>query len=341
MANREGPDLEGRLCSVVSEASGEDLGGYAVPFEHRLLIEVAPPWEGDVGASKHYPEGLWDALMVAWRRGSQVGMTALLPDPEYSVEGSTRLIYLSRPDGPFAAYERAEYLLPGEDLVPAVGALFGEPEEASRFEKHRQDTGDVRDLVVCTHGRHDACCGKFGYPVYEALRREHAEQEGLRVWRASHLGGHRFAPTLVDYPEGRYWGRLEPWAVEKLVSKDVEFSEMERFYRGWSGLESRFEQIAEREILTREGWSWTGYLKQGRVLAVNADESRAEVCIEYASPDGDISGAYTAVVEECGSVLTQIDSGTEPLQDTRQYRVSRLEKTPRNSSRPSLPRRPY
>ena len=328
MATREDPGFEGRLCSVVSKESGEDLAGYAVPFEHRLLVEVAPPWEDDVGASKNYPEGLWDAMMVAWRSGSQVGMTALLPDPEYSVEGCTRLVYLRRPAGPFAAYEKIEYLLPHKDLIPAVEALFGEPEAASRFEGYREDTRGVRDLAVCTHGRHDACCGKFGYPIYEMLRREHAEPGKLRVWRASHLGGHRFAPTLVDYPEGRYWGRLEPWAVEKLVSRDGPFPEMGRFHRGWSGLESRFEQIAEGEILAREGWRWTGYLKEGRLLAVDEDERRAEVRIEYVSPDGGVSGSYAAVVEESGNVLTQVDSGPKPLQESRQYRVSRLEHSP-------------
>ncbi len=316
--------FEGRLCSIVSRASGEELAGSAIPFEHRLLVEVSPPWEGDVGASRHYPEGLWEALMGAWRRGSQVGMTAILPDPEYSVEGRSRLVYLRRPDGPFAGYEKREYLLPDEDLVPAVEALFGGPEGALRFEEYRRDTGSVRDLVVCTHGSHDACCGKFGYPIYEKLRRDHAQQDRLRVWRASHLGGHRFAPTLVDYPEGRYWGRLEPWAVEALVSRKGPASELRRFHRGWSGLESNFEQIVEGEILAREGWGWTGYLKEGRMLA-DEDGLRARVRIGYRSRDGATSGSYTAVVEESGRVMTLIDSGSEPLQEARQYRVERLE----------------
>jgi hypothetical protein len=326
MAKREDLDSEGRLCSVVSEANGENLAGYAIPFEHRLLVEVAPPWESDVGASRHYPKGLWEALMVAWRRGSQVGMTAILPDPEYSVEGSTRLVYLRRPDGPFATYEKVEYLLPHEDLIPAVEALFDTKEEVVRFEEYRRDTRNVRDLVVCTHGRHDACCGKFGYPIYEALRRGYAGPDGLRVWRASHLGGHRFAPTLVEYPEGRYWGRLEPAALEGLVLRNGPASELRRFYRGWSGLESRFEQIAEGEILAREGWRWTGHLKHGRVLAVDEHERRAEVRIEYRDPDGTVSGSYAAVLEEDDRVMTLLDSGSEPLQEARQYRVARLEK---------------
>ncbi len=321
------PRFGNRLCSVVSKVNGEDLAGYAIPFEHRLLVEVAPPWEGDVGASRYYPEGLWDALMAAWRRGSPVGMTAILPDPEYSFTGWTRLVYLRRPRGPFAAYKKTEYLLPDGYLVPAVEALFDAPGGPSRFEEYRRDTRGVRDVVVCTHGSHDACCGKFGYPIYEKLRREYAEPDKLRVWRASHLGGHRFAPTLVDYPESRYWGRLEPWAIEGLASRNVPASELRRFYVGWSGLESRLEQIAEGEILAREGWQWTDYSKEGRVLSVDEGEHRAEVSIEYASPDGTISGSYAATVEENNSVMTLLDSGSEPLQEARQYRVGRLKNT--------------
>ena len=62
-----------------------------------------------------------------------------------------------------------------------------------------------------------------------------------------------------------------------------------RFYRGWSGLQSSFEQVAEREIFTREGWAWSGYLKEGRILA--SGRNRAEVRSAYESPDGAVSGA--------------------------------------------------
>ena len=108
------------------------------------------------------------------------------------------------------------------------------------------------------------------------------------MWRTSHIGGHRFAPTLIDFPEGRYWGHLEPDALEKLVLRKGFVSELGRFYRGWAGLSGKFEQIAEREIFVREGWEWTRYLKSGRTLKVDENEDRAEVRIEYATPGGSI-----------------------------------------------------
>jgi hypothetical protein len=318
---------ESRLCSVLSRANGEDPIGSATPFERCLLVEVAAPWEDDVAGSRHFPKGLWEVIEAAWDRGLIDKFAAVLPDVEYSREGYTRFLYFRRPPGPFAAYEKDDFLVPDAELVPVLEALFTEPDELSRFESYRQSSPHLREIMVCTHGSRDACCGKFGYPFYGTLRYQYAAPEGLRVWRVSHIGGHRFAPTLMDLPEGRYWGHLEPQAVESLVLRDGPASELRQFYRGWAGLGSKFEQIAEREILAREGWGWTGYLKEGRVLA--ADEDHAEVRIEYESYDGRVSGAYEAAVGAVGSVMTLGSSGTEPLSEAKQYEVSRLEKVSR------------
>jgi hypothetical protein len=214
--------------------------------------------------------------------------------------------------------------VPNDEVVAAVGALLEGLGVPPRFERYRQETGRVRDLLVCTHGSRDICCGKFGYPVYDLLRRRHAARGELRVWRTSHIGGHRFAPTMIDYPEGRYWGHLEPWAAEKVAARSGPVSDLGPFYRGWGGLRSPSEQVAEREIFALEGWAWTGYLKEGHVLASGDD--RAEVRIVYRSRDGAVSGAYGATVEATGTVMTLESSGNAELTEVDRYRVVRLEK---------------
>jgi hypothetical protein len=235
---------------------------------------------------------------------------------------------MRRPPGLAAAYEKAEYALPKDEVAGLVGALT-EPGGLARFERYaRGDTAHVREILVCTHGANDAACGKFGYPVYNLLRAKYAAgSEGrLRVWRTSHIGGHRFAPTLLDFPEGRYWGHLlEVGHVEDLVLRRGAASKLAPFCRGLAGLGRPFEQLAEREILAREGWAWTGYRKRGETLSVDENEDRAEVRIEYESPEG-VAGAYEATIEASGSVMTLGASGTDPLQEVKQYRVSRLEK---------------
>jgi hypothetical protein len=92
---------------------------------------------------------------------------------------------------------------------------------------------------------------------------------------------------MIDYPEGRYWGHLEPWAAERLAARRGPVSDLGPFLRGWAGLRSPAEQAAEREVFALEGWAWTGYLKEGRVLA--SGDGRTEVRIDYRSPDGAVS----------------------------------------------------
>ena len=61
-------------------------------------------------------------------------------------------------------------------------------------------------LLVCTNGRRDACCALTGRGLAAEVAATHP---GL-VWEASHLGGHRFAPTAVVLPLGVSLGRLTP-----------------------------------------------------------------------------------------------------------------------------------
>ncbi len=60
-------------------------------------------------------------------------------------------------------------------------------------------------FLVCTHGKRDACCARFGRPVDRAL----CSARGEEVWQSSHLGGHRFAATFVCLPHGHFFGRVD------------------------------------------------------------------------------------------------------------------------------------
>ena len=315
--------MKRRLCSEVSRRNGDDPIGTATPYDTYLAIEIPPPWKEDIARSASYPPGLWEALVRGWETGEITRSTGIMPDPEYSVEGYTRVLMLRRPDGPFAHFERSEYLLPTEKLVGLVEALADS--ESGRFDTYLQHTEGVRDVLVCTHGAKDACCGKFGYPIYERLRGIAEGNEKMRVWRTSHIGGHRFAATLIDLPEGRCWGHLEADSAERVLRRDVPAAELASKYRGWAGLQTDLEQVAERDVLAREGWDWTGYLKSSRLLSTGG-EGPARVRIEYAAQDGVASGAYEAEVELAGSVMTLSKSGPDPLQEVPQYRVASLEK---------------
>ena len=74
-------------------------------------------------------------------------------------------------------------------------------------------------ILVCTNGRRDACCARWGMPTYmamvEAADRAHLDAEA--VWQTTHVGGHRLAPNVVSLPAGLYYGRVQPEDSQALI----------------------------------------------------------------------------------------------------------------------------
>jgi hypothetical protein len=99
-------------------------------------------------------------------------------------------------------------------------------------------------LLVCTHGKHDACCAKYGLPVYEAMR--DLIDEGW-LWQCSHVGGDRFAGNVVCLPEGVYYGRVSAGDALGLVEDHLAGRVQLDFYRGRSCYSFRV-QAAERAV---------------------------------------------------------------------------------------------
>lgn len=90
---------------------------------------------------------------------------------------------------------------------------------------------DVPTWLVCTNGRRDRCCAKFGRPVVLALMREWPDQ----TWETSHLGGHRFAATTMALPSGQVLGRLAPDTVVDVCREVLEGRVPQGFSRGRAG----------------------------------------------------------------------------------------------------------
>lgn len=321
-----------RFCSVVSKKNDEDPIGSAGYFDHWLIFETPLPWKTNIWLEPDpIPKPVILVLKSIWEDEIKMRTLAIAPDREYSQPGYTRLLYYRRPAAAFARFEKFEYVLPVDAVTPLVVALIKQPEQLPEFEQYQQDTSHIRDLMVCTHGNVDAACARFGYPIYRQLRQKYAVASAgtLRVWQCSHFGGHRFAPTLVDLPEARYWGHLELGVLDALVKRDRPVTELRFHYRGWGGM-TKFEQIVEREIWMREGWEWLEYYKSGQILAMDEDKTWAEVRINFTAPNGSLKGAYEAKVEVSGQVMTaswtSSEDDQEPIEAVNQYRVSRLVK---------------
>ncbi|WP_298251727.1 sucrase ferredoxin [uncultured Arthrobacter sp.] len=89
-----------------------------------------------------------------------------------------------------------------EDLAGIAGAL-----------ERPGELGHPPVVLVCTHGQHDVCCSVRGRPVARAL----GERWPELVWECAHVGGDRFAATVVVAPDGVYYGNLDEEAAVGVV----------------------------------------------------------------------------------------------------------------------------
>ncbi len=319
-------------CNVLAIEKGLDPAGYAGVFDTAFVLELPLPWPRAIllEPDKLPPElvqliGVY--LNMPEEERPSIRPLFIAPDVVYSKPGYRRYISYTRPVGAFAEFDRHEYLVPEAEVGKLIWAQQQEPDTLAQFDPYRVDNGDVRDIMVCTHGSRDVACAKFGYPLYRHLRDEVATDK-LRVWRVNHFGGHVFAPTLMDMPRGDYWAFVDPDDGCRIVERDGDFTPLGKKYRGSAALPYGFAQAMERDILLRESWVWTTYQRQGIELAKDEGDSPgwADVRITYQSGDGSVRGAYEGRVTIADHIETIGSTGDEKTHAYPQYQVTRLEK---------------
>lgn len=277
-----------RTCSDCARLHGEDAIGTVSGYEQFLIVEVPLPWPHAVTEAKALPPGLYAVIDEGMRRKRSYRFEAIAPDPEWSQPGLTRVIHyqLVKIDAGFDAkvsfhqgFARREYLLPLAQVAGVAAALLYEPERLDAFAQWAVGEGPVRDLLVCTQGSRDASCGHHGYPLYREIR-DNWCGPGLRVWRASHIGGHRFAGTMLDFPAGLGWGYMTAAELPVLLQQSEGPGAIGHCFRGSVAPISHWEQIAEANALQEVGWDWLKSLRGTAVL--NKGSDTAEVLV--ASP---------------------------------------------------------
>lgn len=83
-------------------------------------------------------------------------------------------------------------------------------------------------ICVCTHARHDQCCAVRGRPVVAAL----AKRYPAETWECSHLGGDRFAATMIVFPQGMLYGRMRAHEAPAVIEQHAAGVADPRFLRG-------------------------------------------------------------------------------------------------------------
>jgi hypothetical protein len=204
---------EGPYCCEA--AADEPMAGSADSVDVWLLLEYRPTWR-----AKALEDNALSPDVRAWLQGCVAA---------YAAQGrKARPQFVRQPE-----YDRA-----------GVTLFVADAKACRRFDAASYDALAMVDLArggeavtephyfVCTNAARDRCCGRFGLPVYAALR----ERVGPRVWQTTHVGGHRFAPNVLVLPGGRLYGRVQPAEVGDFVATVERGALGARWLRGTSFL---------------------------------------------------------------------------------------------------------
>ena len=118
------------------------------------------------------------------------------------------------------------------------GAVLRRGKRSSRVPATLRSTEPMATLstdplvAVCAHGKHDQCCAVRGRGATAAIAAEYPEI----TWECSHLGGDRFAATMLVLPEGLCYGRVDSTESADLVRLYLDGRLDNRFLRGRTSL---------------------------------------------------------------------------------------------------------
>lgn len=170
-----------------------------------------------------------------------------------------------------------------------------------------------RAVLICTQGSHDVCCGSEGTRLaadFEAVLRAYRNADAdepyagaptgggrVAVYRVSHTGGHRFAPTAMTLPDGRMWAGVEAGELASILDQTADAAAVAPRCRGWWGAPTGPAQVGERAVFAQVGWPLEAMTREVR-LRRTPDAWEVDVVAAEAGR------AWTATVRESRTVPT-------------------------------------
>lgn len=282
------------FCSDYAREVGEDLIGSATNYETYILVECPPPWTTEAFNSRWVPKNLHLLAEEVNRSKLPIRFLLIANDVSHKSDQTTLLIYQKK-QGLSNGYHKYEFHLPNIEQVAEVVKKWLYNKTAD----YQVYTDATRDILVCTHGSHDKCCARYGNPFYF-----HAETtianlnlNNVRLWKSSHFGGHRFAPTAIDLPEGRYYGVLDQDSFLSILTRTGDIKFLEKIYRGWGILPSQL-QVLERELILHHGWDWFNYKVTGKILEQSLDNNTFLAELTCESADGSMYTYQATLIKD-------------------------------------------
>ncbi|MEU2338191.1 sucrase ferredoxin [Streptomyces sp. NPDC006654] len=235
-------------CATVSRMLDEPVSGTAATATTWLLLEQPGPWGPKALTSSHLDPALGRALEAA-AEGTGVRIALIRRPGRHADPGTAavRQVYAAHVVPGNLWLHSAETPDPHRLLDLDLAALgAGDHRSFGTALGGRPHSGSPLALV-CTNGRRDRCCALLGRPLAAELA-----ASGVRgTWEVTHLGGHRFSPTVLVLPYGYAYGRAEAHAVKEALHGTQEGRVVLEGCRGCSawGRPGQAAELAVREAV--------------------------------------------------------------------------------------------
>ncbi|MHA2504117.1 MAG: sucrase ferredoxin [Candidatus Kariarchaeaceae archaeon] len=215
----------------------EEFGGY-------ILVVYPHNWDAKIDLQEGLLSRLSNAILdFSTHKGVTFRLQAVRDDAERA--DSTIEIVIHRWNS-----SREQYLINEIEIDTIFPQLL-----ASRNQEIEISSPYVRDILICTHSQRDLCCGRYGYPIYKSLI-EYNTNSTLKIWRSSHITGHRAAPVILDLPAGNYWGYMIEEITKKVASTSaLNKEEILYHFRGGTDL-TPHQQLVDQQGFVQYGWTW-------------------------------------------------------------------------------------
>ncbi|MDX2819643.1 sucrase ferredoxin [Streptomyces ipomoeae] len=236
-------------CTSVSRRLDEPLAGTAATARTWLLLEQPGPWGAKALTSSHLDPVLGRALEAA-AEGTGVRVALIRRPGRHADRPETRQrqVYVAHTVPGNTWLHSARTATPERLLDLDFTALGrGDHRAFGAVLRGRPHTGGPLALV-CTNSKRDRCCALLGRPLAAELAASGVEG----TWEVTHLGGHRFSPTLLVLPFGYVYGRAEAHHVKEVLQGVREGRVVTEGCRGNSAWE-RPGQAAELAVRTATG----------------------------------------------------------------------------------------
>ncbi|WP_310719304.1 sucrase ferredoxin [Streptomyces lydicus] len=186
------------LCATASREADEPLAGTAATARTWLLVEQTGPWGAKALTASHLDPALGRALEAA-AKGTGVRVALIRrPGRHADRHDATRHRLFLAHTAPGRSWIRTTTVADPQTALGLDFAALGAGDHGDLWEPY---TGEPL-VLVCTNGKRDRCCALLGRPLAADLA-----AAGTEVWEVTHIGGHRFAPTLFVLPYGYAYGR--------------------------------------------------------------------------------------------------------------------------------------